>query len=150
MDGDPLRVLTTALTAASACTDSYRVAAASAWPLRALIERGLGDRAMSEFARLTTSLIHVTPLASRSEAAFLLFQAAFPLGPEVRERLARELLRDHAAHWRSRRNLVDGLSMLAATDPDRAQALLRAVPDPKLRRRAAKALSSPLRPRKFF
>lgn len=148
--GDPAPVLDEAFAAAAACEDAYQRVAVSAWPIRALIELGRRADARARTTSAASELHSVQPTSSRSQAAFLLFQAAFPLGAQVRERLAHELLRVATGHWRAARNFRDGVQMLARSDRALAERLVASAPDPALRAKAARALSEPAAPRTFF
>jgi hypothetical protein len=139
------------LAACAECTDPYKRLAAAAWPLRALIERGAGRRAREVLETLIDHELEVEPPSSRSEALFHLFQACFALDPVVRESLVGRLVSVHraAAHWRSRRNLIDALSMLRPSDPELADRITASVDDERVRRRVADG-SRPQKPREFF
>lgn len=132
----------------------YKRLGAAAWPIRALIERGFLEPARRELSRVLAQSEAVTPANSRSEAVFLLFQAAFALGPQVREELLRQLAAMFAADpfWRQLRNLADALAMLRTEDPDLAARTVAALPpgpqSAKLARRLASAEAAA--PRPFF
>jgi hypothetical protein len=143
-----------ALRTSQECADLYQAVAVTAWPLRALIERGDLAAARRELQSVMGRLPDVCPASSRSVAALTLLQACFDLGPEVRRELVGVLAATAAAdeHWRIQRNLVDALGMLHATEPALASELAAATPHAKTRRRALEAFDAPRRasPRPFF
>ena len=151
---DVLSIAREALDAAAECQAPYQSVAAAAWPIAALMERGKREAAGRELDRLIALLPHVQPASSRSEALFLLFQAAFQLGDDMTTRLARLLLAIHegSGHWRARRNLVDALAMLSGQDATSARALVESISDDRARRKAERALDAhtPREPRPFF
>jgi hypothetical protein len=143
-----------ALDACRECGDAYRRLAAAAWPLCALVERGTFDRVRDSLASLLAEEADVHPASSRSEALFLLFQACFDLDAVTRESLVRKLVAAHAEarHWRSRRNLIDALTMLNARDRALAERIASEVGDERARRRLEASLRANVRtrPRPFF
>ena len=153
-DAQLLKLCEESLAASRTCDDAYRRTASSAWALRALVERGATAQAETEALAEIAALSSVEPSASRSFAAFNLFQATFDLGPKVRGLLLRELERENEAgfHWRNQRSLVDALSMLSGCDADLAAAAIERIKDDKLRRRALKATEEHRRvkPRDYF
>jgi len=153
-DSEFQRLVRESLSACRECADQYKATGASAWPLRVLVERGSPERCRRELSAVLEGLPQVEPAASRSEAAFLLFQATFELGPDVRISLLRKLEAASGAggHWRSQRNLIDAVAMLHRTDAEVSVATAEAITDDKTRRRALKALAEPepRMPRSFF
>jgi hypothetical protein len=148
-DGDVEAIAAESLRWSRRCPDAYQRVAAAAWPLRALVERGSLALARARLAPLLDEERDVEPPSSRSEALLLLFEACFDLGSDSREALARRLaaVHDASGHWRSRRNLREALSMLAAVEPQLASAVTASVTDERVLGRAA----TPGRtPRPFF
>jgi len=144
-----------ALRAAAEASDPFRAVAVAAWPIRAMIERGYQEAAARELSRLLEHAPLIEPDSSRSEALFLLYQASFSLGDDVRVTIARRLLElgnKDDAHWRTKRNLVDALAMLTAPQPSEAHSLAEEITDRKTRARAESALKAPVpaSPRAFF
>lgn len=114
--------------------DGYQRAAAAAWPLRALIERDLQNVARDYFEKLLPDLATIQPTAGRSEAIFLIYQAVFSLGNEVRESLI-ALMRDahsERSHWRTARNLRAALLMFREVEPERTTSMLSTIADQKI------------------
>ena len=153
-DADVERIVGESLEACSECDEPYSRIAAAAWPLRALVERGGFDAARRMLRPLLEQESRVEPPSSRSEALFLLFQAGFALNGDIRSTLIQRLAAVHevARHWRSRRNLVDGLWMLHAADPELTEKLVRSVEDERAKRRAEASVASgrAMEPRAFF
>jgi hypothetical protein len=74
-----------ALTAAAAGKDPYQQNAVLAWPIRAAIERGRVDLAETWLRGALAAMPTIKPLASRVAALALLWPAAFPGGPKLRD-----------------------------------------------------------------
>lgn len=135
------------------CADWYQRVAAAAWPLRALVERGALVTARAGLAPLLDEEARVQVPVSRSEALFLLFQACFDLDAGSRDVLVRRLAAAHdvAGHWRSRRNIVDALSMLGGWEPRLVREVAESLADERVRRRIDGPRSQADRtPRPFF
>lgn len=149
-----LAVAREALEAAAQCEDAYQCVGSSAWPIRALLERGYPKEADEALNRSLALLPAIEPGGSRAEAARLLLHAAFGLGTQVAARLVRELLAIHekSRHWRALRALGDGLSMLATRDAGTAREIAARVADDWARRKAERAMArTPAQePRPFF
>lgn len=140
--------------AAQACSDCYQQVAVMAWPIRALIERGAIEPALATATEALSGLGRVEPLSSRSEAAFLLFQATFDLPGGTREQLASTLvgIASRDTHWRTHRNAVDAIIMLRPAALDLAERLTASLPQEKLRAKIARRVSEhdTMTPRRFF
>ena len=135
-------------------TDRYQTVAASAWPIRALIERGHGAVAADTVRRLAAAIGEIVPEASRAEAICLLWDAAFPGGEAIRAPVL-HALRAHLipeVHWRARRAYRDIALTLASEDLRQAEAFVDAMPEGEAKDKSRKALaeSAPLPPRPFF
>ncbi len=129
------RTAEAAIDAALRDEDPYTAVFPLAWPIRALLERGEQKFAAEQLERALRKSDSVNPASSRSEAVFLLFQAAMH-GPDrlwvsAFERLAATSL--PAEHWRQRRNLRDALLMIASIDYPYAKAFLETTGDEKLK-----------------
>jgi len=147
-------IINEALASCRQCRDSYQSVGAAAWPIRALIERGLTDSARQVLLAVRSQFADVQPPSSRSEAVFLLFQAAFALGFNVRAIFVADLFAINAAadNWRSSRCLVESLNMLAATEPNHAATIASSITDERVRRRALARVRADVhpQPRPFF
>ena len=121
-------------------SDPYQRLAGLAWPVRMLAERGMRDHACSIVTEALAELRSVDPPSSRSEAAYLLFQAAFDVSSELREQLASLLVEIASSdtYWRTHRNVVDAISMLRPVAPALAASLAAGIPSPKLQGRIAR------------
>jgi hypothetical protein len=147
------RIVGESLRTARDGTDSYRVTAASAWPVRAIVERQpqLLSSVLPDLLGIAQT---IEPAASRSEALFLLFQAVFPAGRNVWLPVFQSLISASVpiTHWRQRRNLHDAMLMVWNEDKQTATDLLSGVDDPKLAKQFAKSVTAEKRgsPRPFF
>jgi len=149
---DVIRIARRALQAAADCADPYQQAGSTAWVVRALLERGLRDDALTMLELALQSVPRIDRTASRSEALFLLFQAAFAVGEDVRRSLVFALAEAYDAdpHWRVERNFLDALRMLMPVDPTLAEKLARGGDEARRARREEALASGPLAPRVFF
>ncbi|MGE0698166.1 MAG: hypothetical protein AB7O57_03645 [Hyphomicrobiaceae bacterium] len=134
--------------------DAYQRTAIMAWPVRAAIETGADDMAALMLADALALLSKVKPPASRTEAAALLLEAAFPGG----RRLWEPVLATLEAHCPPGNDIRAArtyrmLSQLVATeDLDAARRLVAVIPPGKARERAEKELAdgAKAQPRAFF
>ncbi len=113
-DSDPVLLAKLAAKAASECDDDYKRSAVRAWEIAALAERNEPDHAEHALKEAVSLAERVQPISSRSEALFLLFQAAFPIGRKQAEKVwARlEATCPEAEHWRCKRNRRDAQRIL--------------------------------------
>jgi hypothetical protein len=107
--------------AAAGAPDPYLTVGASAWPVRALIERGepAPDAAVRRLLAVAESIDHPV---RRLSALDLLFHAVYPIGGRAkRDTLTALVTACQAANsWRAGRTLVDVALVVAADDPDAA------------------------------
>ena len=145
-----LPIAAESLHSAASGHDTYQQLAATAWPLRALIERGHHQTAARELQKILARESSITPPSSRSQALFLMLQAVFALGSEVRSDLALRLhrIQADAGHWRTRRNLLDALAMLTAVGDPAATRIASQLPAKEQARIATDAATA--EPRPFF
>lgn len=104
-DEDPSSIAREAAKTASKCDDDYKRSSVRSWEIAALAERGfLGEarKALNASVRLART---VEPVSSRSEALFLLLQAAYAIGEkealEVKSTLENTCPVEE--HWRCKR-----------------------------------------------
>ena len=113
-DADPIPLAKMAAKAASECDDDYKRSAVRAWEIAALAERSLvaeSRKALKAAMRVAESVI---PVSSRSEALFLLYQAAFSISREEASSVLGRLddLCPDEEHWRCRRARRDARKMM--------------------------------------
>jgi len=114
-DGDPVAVASEAAKAARECGDDYKKSAVWAWEIAALAERNCMKEARKSLSGALELGKGVEPMSSRSEALFLLVQAALRIGRDEAER-AYEILRASCPvdeHWRCKRAVRDGGKMIS-------------------------------------
>ncbi|MEO0477978.1 MAG: hypothetical protein AAF196_00715 [Planctomycetota bacterium] len=131
-DHDAERFARLAIESAADADDAYRQVAPCAWPLRALIERGLRDFALELLEIVLTAVPRIQANASRAEALSHLLHAMFDTSEEIRRSLAFALreLADEDEHWRVQRAIRDALRILYPVDPDFAVKLgIQSEPD---------------------
>jgi hypothetical protein len=149
-----VRIAQEALRTASRAEDPYQVVGASAWPIRALIERDHRERAVQQLPSLLESAERIQHPVSRIEALFLLVQAVWPLGSRGRkpvlDRLA--LLCQTTPGWRAGRALRELALMLADEDETEARRVADSMPQGPYKRQALRRLTAGrrARPRPFF
>lgn len=151
-DADVVRVARAGLEAAADCRDPYRQAGSAAWVVRALFERGYRQEALEMLEIAMLGVPRIQPASSRSEALFLLLQAAFASSEEIRRSLVFALaeLHDSDPHWRIERNFHDALRLLLAVDAEFVDKLARGGDERQAERRARALAAGPREPRRFF
>jgi hypothetical protein len=134
--------------------EPYRTTAVSAWPIRALIERGRVGAAKRTLIEGLELVPRVQPVSSRAEALMLIWEAVFPAGRELR-RLALEAISQHCepdAHWRAMRLYSCVVWTWASESVEEAGVVVAQMPEGAAKRKAAKLLESGTAypPRDFF
>lgn len=90
-----------AIAAALTATDSYKRVAATAWPLRALIERNQEQKAIQFLPDLLARSAQIENPVSRSDALFLLWEAVFPVTRQARKSVLDALVKSCTGHWKA-------------------------------------------------
>lgn len=113
-DADPLTLAKMAAKAASECDDDYKRSAVRAWEIAALAERNLVADARKALKAAVRVAENVHLASSRSEALFLLFQAASSISREDAASVLGRLdaLCPEEEHWRCRRARRDAHKMM--------------------------------------
>ena len=134
--------------------DPFNVVGASAWPVRALIERDQTDSLplwLNELVKRAQSIDHPV---SKLEALFLLWQGAFPFEHPETDQIFEEFVRacGSANSWKAGSRLEEGILMLASRHAKRAADVAERMGDGKYKRRTLKKLSEQIHlpPRRFF
>lgn len=144
-------ILQEAADVAAAAGDPYQKVGASAWPVRALLERATAADTIT--IRALSYARAIENLGSRSEALMLLFQAALPGEKALWKPILDELVlaSQPVLNWRQRRNFRGLTQLLLAKDPHLAADVAGNACDETLRRSAGKALKAgAISPRPFF
>lgn len=133
-----------ALDSASEQADPYKVVAASAWPVRALIERDRGQVAEDVIVRLLDLSDKIDHSVSRLEALFLLWQAVYPLGDAMlRQVQDRRVDACRAANsWKAGDRLAWAATILAADHPEEAQELVAVLREGRVKRQALRRIGA--------
>ena len=148
------RLLKEAVDAADSQDDAYKRVAVSAWPIRAYLERGEVSQARELLERYTPAAARIENMGSRSEALFMVFQAAKPFAPDLWQPVLRALVAatEPALAWRQRRNVRDAIAMVTQGGPALVEEALASLSDDKtvaaVRRDLAKGRCA--EPRPFF
>ncbi len=134
--------------------DAYQRLGATAWPLRALIERGQPDQAAAIFDTLIGAAQAIEYPGSRAEACFLVFQAV-AIGPApLADRSFRWLLNQlqPATHWRQQRALRDTAIIAMTLGLAQMTDLPMLIADERISNRATTQFIAGVRqePRRFF
>jgi len=115
-DGDPIAIAAEAATAASEADDEYKRSAVRSWEITALAERDCPEEAKKSLSEAVERARTIQPISSRSEALFLLIQAACSITREQAV-IVKEVLDSSCPareHWRCKRarrdaqKLIDG------------------------------------------
>lgn len=134
--------------------DPYRTVGASAWPLRALLEREKGARLEQLLSRMLLLAPRIQASPSRSDALYLVLAAVFPGGRVLWEPVHQEIMKaaQSAWHWRTKRVLIESIQMIAIDDEAHAYACLSQLSDGRHKRKLQRALDAGerIQPRGFF
>lgn len=153
-DDQVMRLARDALRTSLTTDDPYQQAGASAWPLRALVERGHENYVEEAIPAVLAITNRVESLASRSEALFLLLQAVLPAkrGCWLPVFDALRAASQPMLHWRQGRNIRDACVMIASGDLTLAESACEEIADERVRQRTRKDLDGGARgkPRAFF
>lgn len=153
-EADVEGVANEALTAASGGNDTYHQVAASAWAVRALVERGRSGNAAAAAAKLVSLSDEISNPVSRHDALSLLLQAAWPLDRKVRRVVLDKLVAacQAASSWQSGFTWRDVVLMLAPEDAGEARRILEQMPEGRYKRLAERRLQAgeTMTPRSFF
>ncbi len=129
-----------AIAAAATSTEPYIQVAATAWPLRALIERNQAATALQLLPQILELAPKIRQRTSLSDAMFLLWEALFPIGGEARKSMTDILIKSCVGHRKGEWNLRNATLIVAAEDLEAAQRLAAVIPDGKYKRQAHKRL----------
>jgi hypothetical protein len=129
-----------AIFAALTATDIYKQVAATAWPLRALIERNQEQKATQLLPNILSLAAQIENPVSRSDALFLLWQAFFPV--EAHKSVLGCLVKSCTGHWKADYILRQVVMILASQDIDAAYKLIPSMPEGKYKRQAQKRLAA--------
>lgn len=130
---DCYRLLKEALAAANSQDDVYKQVTVSAWPIRAYLQRGGPSSAKSIVEKCAEAASSIENMGSRSEALFMVFQAAKPGGVDLWKQAFWGLVKatEPALAWRQRRNIRDAIAMVAGDYPQLVQTALSKLTDEK-------------------
>ena len=119
--------------------EDYKKAAALAWPLRALIEKGSRARSDAFAAPSVGMSERIANPVSRSDALFLIWQAVFPCAGS--ESALGALLLSCRGHWKAEYLLRQIVEIVASQDEEKARQIIASMPAGKYRRQAEKRLA---------
>ncbi len=104
-DGDPVPIAAEAAKAAAECDDAYKRSAVRAWEVAALAGRDCAAAAKKSLAGALKEAVTVQPCSSRSEALFILLEAAFTISRKEADRVNTMLVKwcPVSEHWRCKR-----------------------------------------------
>lgn len=149
-----IRVAHQATQAAATCSDLYERAACLAWPLRALVERGMTEDAREILSTALAASDRIPHPVRRASALLLIAQAAWPLGRPSQESVVKALLDAYReTHgWRAGMIMHDLVLMVSGEDRKWAEEIGAAMQEGRYRRRCLRALSDGQSrpPRDFF
>jgi hypothetical protein len=149
-----IKIIRESLLVCSTEIDPYRVVAARAWPIRAIVERNHSELLPSIVPDLLRRAKDIENMGSRSEAIFTLFQAVFPAGRKSWFPVLQSLREASTPliNWRQRRNLCDAVLIVRNEDPHLVREISSGLDDLKLKEKTEKLLatSKVYKPRAFF
>lgn len=128
-----------AISAAFTATDSYKKVAATAWPLRALIERKQEQKAIQSLPKILELSAQIENPISRTDALFLLWEAFFPV--QGHGFILAPLVKSCTGHWKADYILRQIVMILASGNIEEAQKLAASMPESKYKRQAEKRLA---------
>ena len=139
-----LKIIGESLSAAWEANDPYKTVAVVGWPLRALIER---DRAAQVEELLPQILDHAQTIAhpvSRLEALFTLWNAIYPLGGELRQRVQGALVVacQAAKSWKAGDRLAYAAQILAGDKLEEAMTLVALLREGRVKRRTLRKIEA--------
>ena len=135
-----VRTAQEAIEAALMATDVYKKVAVTAWPLRALIERGHEKNAIELSSPILRLSAQTANPVSRSDALFLLWQAFFPC--EGHKSVFGALINSCNGHWKADYVLRQVVLIWANEDQGEAQKLAASMREGKYKRQAKKRLDA--------
>lgn len=132
-----------ALTSAFSAKDPYHTVGASAWPIRALIERGHEHKALHWLAELVAASATIENPVSRLKALFLLWQAVHPVKSEAKKSVLGALTRacQAADSWQAGWTLRETALILARDDVNEAMSLMAFIPEGVYKRQAQQRIA---------
>lgn len=143
-----------ALDASSEQDDPYNVVAASAWPVRALIERQMTRKTEQVVHRLLVLSDQITHPVSRLEALFLLWQAVYPMGGNLKQRVQDKFVAacQAADSWKAGDRLGWAATIVASDNPKEAIRLAGLLREGRYKHKALREISagSTAKVREFF
>lgn len=149
-----LPLIDEALLEAAKEPDIYNAVFPTAWPIRALIERGLIAEAIQRISPILEKSRGVQPNSSRCEALFTLVQAAIPGGDACWRPVMDALVESciPPEHWRQARNLIDAILLAEPLDHELATSVAARITDPRIRRKLDRERQAKhfKKPRDFF
>jgi hypothetical protein len=133
-----------ALQACWTAANPYKLVAVSAWPLRALIERGNLARLDELLSKLVDVAAQIDHPVSRMDALGSLLEAVFPAGDPYRRILFKEYegACKLANSWKAGRGISQFALMLAPFDPETARSAIEGLPAGPYKRRALRELDA--------
>ncbi len=138
-DEHVVKIAEEAISAALTATDSYKQVAATAWPLRALIERNQEQKAIQSLPDILTLSTKIENQVSRCDALFLLWEAFFPT--QGHKSILGALVKSCTGHWKADYILRQVVLILASEDIEAAHKLAASMPEGKYKRQAEKRLA---------
>lgn len=130
-----------AIAAALTATDSYKRVAATAWPLRALIERNQGRKAIQFLPDILARSAQIENPVSRSDALFLLWEAFSPVAGQAGKSVLGALVKSCTGHWKADYLLRQVVMIVASENMKEACRLTALMPESKYKRQAVKRLA---------
>jgi hypothetical protein len=152
-DGSALKLAREAAAAAAAASDAFQAVAGVAWPVGALIERGLTRDAEALLRTATNQATGITSVTSRIDALHLLLQAAWNASePAWSSVVARLVEAARSGPSEKAQGVLRDVALALAGSGRRHDLVIAAIPEGRSRRQAERRLEArefPA-PRPFF
>lgn len=120
--------------AAESQDNCYKRVTVSAWPIRAYLERDGRPPAEKLLKQFSGEATNIENMGGRSEALFMLFQAAKPFDRDLWQPVFWSLVQamEPALAWRQTRNIRNAIAMIAADHAPLVQEAIRRLSDEKM------------------
>jgi hypothetical protein len=153
-EADVVAIAKEAINAAQAAEDNYQKVAATAWPIRALIERGHEEEAAHRLIEFLELSIRIENPVSHIDALFLLWEAFLPATGKSKELVLRTLDDSciQTQHWKAWYLLRDTALIIASENRTEALRIGNLIPEGKYKRQALKRIEAgeTMRAKEFF
>jgi hypothetical protein len=142
-DNEVVKVAEEALSSAFSADDCYKIVGASAWPLRALIERDHAQRISRWLPKLLEASANITNPVNRLDALYLLWQAVYPAVGLARKQVSGALIAAclSADSWKAGHTMREVVLVIAQENVSEAAQFIDSMPDGVYKRQAQRRVA---------